>query len=110
MHLVDDVSQKVVRLELTHHSKRIEGDRVIDTEMEPAIRISLSYSEYRLFYELIRSSLFELSGWKFTMELQRSQFIEKIKMGQADQDLDNLAVSRSSKSQASFRDNPKDFF
>jgi hypothetical protein len=42
------------------------------------------------------------------MELQRSQFIEKIKIGKSDEDLDNIAVKRS-KSQQTFMKDTKSF-
>lgn len=67
---------------------------LLETELDRPIKLSLSYQEYRLFYELVRSSLFELSGWKFTMELQRAQFIDKIKLGRVDEDLDNMTINR----------------
>lgn len=82
--LKDDVEKKQVNLEFTNTSRRMDGGKTTEIELDKPIKISLSYQEYRLFYELIRNSLFELSGWKFSLELQRNSFIEKIKMGKVD--------------------------
>ena len=65
---------------------------------EPLVDCMMSYEEYMFFYELIRCSLFEISGWKLQMDIHKKDIFNKIfdnSKGVLDPDLENMFAKKS---------------